>query len=512
MRFRSLILVTFSSALTLTMAACGSDDDSGIVAAAGSAAKGGSGGATGGAAATGGNTSAGTDTGGAAAAGAAGAAGEDTGGDSAGAAGTNELTALPTLDGALPLVIGHRGLPGLHPEETEASYDGAVEAGADSLEEDLHLTKDCVLVARHNPWLSDNTNITAVAATNATVMARKRTVPGVMVDVKYAVATYGGPPQYLSDLTDPNDPKSVLKSLVVDGEDHTNDWSITDFTFAELKQWIAGTTYDAADQRPTYENGKFPILTMQQIIDIAKAKSAATGRTISVYPEAKNPYWNNAQAKANGCGTGDHPFEDAILKLIKDNDLNTASAPIFVQSFDPASLQYLRTAGLKTKVVQLIDGNDWKYDTGEMIYQTNDVYNFVDGRPYSWTLAGDGRYFGDMLTPAGLAEVKKYADGIGPWKPQVMKLTASPYVASATLTSDVNTAAPTSVIADAHQAGLFVHVYTFRNEQKYLAAVFKGDPVNEFLTFFRAGVDGVFTDFSNTGFAARTLFLKENGR
>jgi glycerophosphoryl diester phosphodiesterase len=491
------------------MPACGSDDDSGIAAAAGSTAKGGSGGA-----ATGGQTAAGADAGGAAAteAGAPGSAGEDTSGDSAGAAGANELTALPTLDGAVPLVIGHRGLPGLHPEETEASYDGAVDAGADSLEEDLHLTKDCVLVARHNPWLHDNTNITAVAATNATVMARKRTVPGIMVDVKYAVATYGGPPQYLSDLTDPNDPKSVLKSLVVDGEDHTGDWSISDFTVAELKQWIAGSTYDAADQRPTYENGKFPILTMQEIIDIAKAKSVATGRTISVYPESKNPYWNNAQAKANGCGTGDHPFEDAILKLIKDNDLNTTTAPIFVQSFDPASLKYLRSAGLKTKVVQLIDGNDWKYDSGEMIYQTNDVYNFVDGRPYSWTLAGDGRYFGDLLTPAGLADVKTYADGIGPWKPQVMKLTAVPYAVGASLTADVNTAAPTSVIADAHQAGLFVHVYTFRNEQKYLAAVFKGDPINEFLTFFRAGVDGVFTDFSNTGFAARTLFLKENGR
>jgi glycerophosphoryl diester phosphodiesterase len=93
-----------------------------------------------------------------------------------------------------------------------------------------------------------------------------------------------------------------------------------------------------------------------------------------------------------------------------------------------------------------------------------------------------------------------------------MKLTAVPYAAGASLTADVNTAAPTSLIADAHKAGLFVHVYTFRNEQKYLPAVFKGDPVNEFLTFFRAGVDGVFTDFSNTGFAARTLFLRENGR
>ena len=130
--------------------------------------------------------------------------------------GSDDPAPFQTLDGAAPLVIGHRGLPGLYPEETLPSYNGAADAGADSLEEDLHLTKDCVLVARHNPWLSDNTNITTVAATNATVAARKRTVPGVLVPVTYSLATYGGPAQYLSDRTDPADQKSVLKSLIVD--------------------------------------------------------------------------------------------------------------------------------------------------------------------------------------------------------------------------------------------------------------------------------------------------------
>ncbi len=86
-----------------------------------------------------------------------------------------------TLDGKPPLVIGHRGLPGLMPEETQASYDMAAALGTDALEEDLHLTKDCVLVARHNPWLSDNTNVAEVAKTNPEVAARKRTVPGKMV-------------------------------------------------------------------------------------------------------------------------------------------------------------------------------------------------------------------------------------------------------------------------------------------------------------------------------------------
>jgi glycerophosphoryl diester phosphodiesterase len=423
---------------------------------------------------------------------------------------------LPTLDGSIPLVIAHRGLPGLFPEETSIAYEEAAKAGADSLEEDLHLSKDCVLVVRHNPWLSDNTNIEEVAANNPDVAARKRTVPGRLVPVAYDVNKYGGPPEYLTDLTDPNDPKSVLKSLIVDGEDHTGDWSITDFTAAELKAWVRGTTYDAANERPMELNGKYPVITFQEVIDIAKSKRGPAGDPLILYPETKNPYWNNAQAIANGCGTGDHPFEDAVAKILDDNDLNSKRAPIFVQSFEPASLKYLRSIGVKAKLVQLVDGNAVDYETGEMIYATEDVYHFVDGRPYSWTLDGDPRYFGEMLTPEGLAEIKTYADGIGPWKPQVVSWTISPFPATnedgtpyTGSLADVNEVEPKSLIKDAHAAGLLVHSYTFRNESKYLAGVYDGDPKGEYQTFFRAGIDGVFTDFANTGFDARKEYLEE---
>src|SRR6202035_4500607 len=377
-----------------------------------------------------------------------------------------------TLDAKPPLVIGHRGLPGLVPEETEASYDMAAALGTDALEEDLHLTKDCVLVARHNPWLSDNTNVAEVAKTNPEVAARKRTAPGKMVKVSGAQPPTSGPAEYLTDLTDPADPKSVLKSLVVDGEDHTNDWSITDFTMEELKSWIAGTTYDAANERPKVFNGKFPIISFQEVIDIAKAKSKETGRPIAVYPETKNPTWNNAQAIANGCGApGSSPLEDALIKIIKDNGLNSKEAPILVQSFEPGSLKYMRSHGLETRQVQLIDGNGVDLKAGKVLNN-----NITNSRPFEWTVTGDPRLYDAMVTPEGLSEIKTYADGIGPWKPYIvpLKITSwkdsnadgTPYKGS---TPEASTQEATSLVADAHKLGLFVHVFTFRNEKKYLA-------------------------------------------
>lgn len=416
-----------------------------------------------------------------------------------------------TVDGKAPLMLGHRGVPGLVPEETEASYDLAAALGTDALEEDLHLTKDCVLVARHNPWLADNTNVAEVAKTNAAVAARKRTVPGVRVK---APAAAGVPADYLVDLTDPSDPKSVLKSLIVDGEDHTNDWSITDFTMAELKEWIGGTTYDAANERPKVFNGKFPVISFQDVLDIAKAKSKETGRSILVYPETKNPTWNNAQAIANGCGApGSHPLEDALIKIIKDNGLNTKDAPILVQSFEPGSLKYMRSHGLETRQVQLIDGNGIDFKTGKVL-----LNNITNSRPFDWTVAGDARLYDAMLTPVGLAEIKTYADGIGPWKAYIVPLKIAPWKdanADGTpykgSTPEASTQAATSLISDAHQLGLFVHVFTFRNEKKYLAADYHADPAQEYLKFFRLGVDGLFTDFTHTGVAARAAYLRELG-
>jgi glycerophosphoryl diester phosphodiesterase len=236
---------------------------------------------------------------------------------------------------------------------------------------------------------------------------------------------------------------------------------------------------------------------------------------ISVYPETKNPTWNDEQAIAHGCGApGSHPLEDALIKILDDNNLNTHDSPVFVQSFEPTSLQYMHDHGLKTKIVQLIDAYDTDFKTGTVVY--NEI---TDSRPYDWTVAGDARWFDVMLTPAGLAEIKTYADGIGPWKPMMVPLKITPYPATnpdgTPYTGATNLAATqpaTTVIGDAHKAGLFVHIFTFRNESKYLANDYDGNPEAEYLKFFRLGADGVFTDFTSTGVAARTAYARELGK
>jgi glycerophosphoryl diester phosphodiesterase len=413
-----------------------------------------------------------------------------------------------TLDGKQPQVIAHRGYSGLYPEQTQMAYEKAIEAGADMIELDMHMTRDCQLVARHNAWLSDSTNIADVAKINSYVAARKRTTPGVSVNVKYPSTPDNGPARYLSDRIDPNNQKSVLQALVVDGEDHTNDWSISDFTLHELRTLLGGTILDNRADRPTEWNGKLPLISAQDVIDIAVAKGKAAGRNISVYAETKNPYWNNQQAIANSCGTGDHPFEDAVMALLEKNKLNSKDAPIYIQSFDPDSLKYLRKVGMRAKGVQLIDGNDYNFKDGSVGYITSDEWTFISGRPYSWTLAGDARTFAVMQTPAGLAEIKQYADGIGPWKPQVIAHSVVPYKDGAGL-KDVNTLKDTGLIANAHKAGLVVHSFTFRNEASRLAGIFKGDPVQEYLAYYRLGIDGVFTDFTPTGVKARDAYIAE---
>ena len=369
---------------------------------------------------------------------------------------------IPTFDGKPPLIIGHRGASGYLPEHTLEAYQLAIDQGAEVIEPDFISTKDGVLIARHDPNLATSTDV----ASKPEFADRRR------VD------------------------------WFVDGEKQTG-WFAHDFTLAEIKTLGAVIT---DHERPQENNGKFKIATMQEIFDLAQAQSAKLGRAIYVYPETKNPTYHRDLGL---------PLEDKLIAALNAAGWNSRTAPVFVQSFEPGSLKEMRGKGLKTRMVQLVDGDDINLKTGKITYAA------PFDRPYDWCKAGDPRLFADMVTPSGLAEIGTYADGVGVWKPYIVSVKGR--IGKGGQLVDVNgdgtidlrdaeTKPPTPVVSESHRQGLFVHVFTFRNEKRRLAASYQGDPQAEYLQFFRLGVDGVFSEFPDTAVAARTVFLREGGR
>src|SRR5512139_910905 len=370
--------------------------------------------------------------------------------------------ALPTLDGKPPLIIGHRGASGYLPEHTLEAYQLAIDQGAEVIEPDFISTKDGVLIARHDPNLATSTDV----ASRPEFAGRKR------VD------------------------------WPVDGEKQTG-WFAHDFTLAEIK--TLGTVI-TDPERPQQNNGKFRVATLQEIIDLVKTQSAKLGRTVLVYPETKNPSYHRDLGL---------PLEDKLIAALNAAGWNSRSAPVFVQSFEPGSLKEMRSKGLKTRMVQLVDGDDIDLKTGKI------TYAIPFDRPYDWRKSGDGRLFADMVMPAGLAEIRTYADGIGVWKPYIVPVKGHTDAAGQLVDvngdgqvdlRDATTQPPTALVAKAHRQGLFVHVFTFRNEKRRLASSYRGDPQAEYLEFFRLGVDGVFSEFPDTAVMARAVYLREDER
>lgn len=355
-----------------------------------------------------------------------------------------------TLDGKRPLVIGHRGASGTFPEHTIASYTRAIEVGADFIEPDLVATKDGVLVARHEPFISGTTNV----ADHPEFANRKK------------VRNLDGVP--------------------------TDDWWVADFTLAELKTLRAKQAFAERDQ--SY-NGKFEIPTFQEVIDLAKKESAKRGRVIGIYPETKHPTFHHAVGL---------PLEDRLVAQLKKAGWTKKTDPVFIQSFEVSNLKYLRTK-IGVRLVQLLDGYDVD-DTGKVLQDA------PNGQPYDFVVLGDKRTYQEMLTPAGLKDIKTYADAVGPWKPYLVP--SKPSALQDGKPVDLNKDGKideqdrvlmpeTGIIKAAHDAGLAIHTWTFRNEPRRLASDFKGDPAAEYKLFFGLGIDGLFSDFPETAVRAR---------
>ena len=357
----------------------------------------------------------------------------------------------PTLRGDAPLVIGHRGAAGYLPDHTLEGYKKAIEMGADFIEPDLVATSDGVLVARHEPNITGTTDV-----------AQR--------------------PEFANRKT----------KKTVDGVEEEG-WFVSDFTLAELKTLRAIQPF--ADRDPQF-NGQFQIPTFVEVLDLAKAEGAKAGRTVGVYPETKHPTYHASLGL---------PLEDRLLATLATYGYTTKASPIIVQSFEVANLKYLRSR-TQVRLVQLVDGNDLNADGS---IDLTAPY----GKPYDFAVAGDARTFASLLTPAGLQQVKTYADGIGPWKPYLIpsrQVDRNNDGQPDDLNGDGKIderdrvlMAPTEVVKNAHAAGLFVHPYTFRSEARRLASDFKGDPKAEYKLFYELGVDGVFSNFPDQARAAR---------
>lgn len=344
------------------------------------------------------------------------------------------VAALATMTTAAPspresplasrvLVIGHRGASALRPEHTLASYAKAIADGADFIEPDLVMTRDGVMVARHENEIGGTTDV----ASHPEFAARKTT-------------------------------------RTIDGQAVTG-WFTEDFTLAELKTLRARERLP--ELRGTAYDGQFQIVTMDEIIDFTAAEAAAVGRPIGLIPEIKHgTYFQRIGL----------PMEDALLATLQAHAY-TRTAPVEIQSFEIANLKYLHdklgTAHPNIRLLQLLDAPE-----------------AIPGD----VLARGGKFtYAQMTTSAGLKAIATYADAIGP-----------DYHAIIPYDRDGRLGRPTTLVHDAHAAGLEVHPYTFRPENTYLAkefwhgssphAVNRAGMVAEVRAYLDAGIDAFFTD------------------
>lgn len=255
---------------------------------------------------------------------------------------------------------------------------------------------------------------------------------------------------------------------VIDGKSRTG-WFTEDFTLEELKTLRAIERIPRLRRANTRYDGRFEIATFDEVINLTEQVRRSTGRDVGIYPETKHPTYFDSIG---------HDLNQRLVQTLSQRCLNSTDSNVLIQSKETGNLRALSDQ-TDVGLIQLVPEH---------------------GQPYDLASTNDPRTSADLVTPAGLAEIATYAAGIGAHKNLV-------------ITRDVNgrLATPTPVVADAHAAGLLVHVWTMRDENKFLPTDMRrgadlaatGDAFGEYDRFFAAGVDGVFSDHPDTAIAAR---------
>jgi glycerophosphoryl diester phosphodiesterase len=266
-------------------------------------------------------------------------------------------------DPAVPIVIGHRGACGYVPEHTLTSYFIAMQDGVDYVEPDLVMTKDAVLVARHENEIGTTTDVAAH-------------------------------PEFADRRT----------TKVIDGASVTG-WFTEDFTLAELKTLRARERIPEVRPANTRFDGQFQVPTFEEILSLVQAvqQQRATlakqlGRPaptpIGVYPETKHPTY------FQGVGLA---MEEKLVATLEHFGYKGRHGRAFLQSFEVANLKALSKL-TQLPIVQLIESS---------------------GAPYDFTARGERRTYADLITPRGLDEIARYAQAIGPAKSLIIPRTPS---------------------------------------------------------------------------------------
>ncbi|MER5872780.1 glycerophosphodiester phosphodiesterase [Streptomyces sp. NPDC002044] len=331
----------------------------------------------------------------------------------------------------VPTVIGHRGASGYRPEHTIGSYQLALDLGADVIEQDLVPTRDGHLVCRHENEIGGTTDV----ADHPGFAARRTT-------------------------------KSV------DGVSVTG-WFTEDFTLAELKTLRAKERIPAIRGRNTLYDGRWAVPTFEEVLRWADREGKRRGRRVWLHAETKHPSY----FRSLGLG-----LEEPLAKLLRRYGRDGRNAAIFLQSFEPSSVQRLSRLVSAPRVVLLSAANT---------------------RPWDFELAKDPRTVADLVKPEGLKWIAGFAQGIGPTMDLILPRDASGRLG-----------APTTLVADAHARGLLLHPYTARNENGFLPAEYRegtdpaayGDAFGAFRRYFEQGIDGIFTDNPDTGLLAAEDF------
>ncbi|MEU6868210.1 glycerophosphodiester phosphodiesterase [Streptomyces sp. NPDC046876] len=337
----------------------------------------------------------------------------------------------------VPLVIGHRGACGYRPEHTLGSYALALDLGADVVEQDLVPTRDGHLVCRHENEIGGTT-----------------------------------------DVADRREFASRRTTKTVDGVAVTG-WFTEDFTLAELKTLRAKERIPAVRQRGTLYDGRWDVPTFEEVLRWAEQEGKRRGRRIWLHVETKHPTY------FRGLGLG---LEEPLARLLRRYGRDGRTAPVFLQSFEPSSIQRLGRLVAAPRVVLLGAANT---------------------RPWDFEAAGDRRTVADLVTPDGLKWIAGFAQGIGPTMDLILPRDAAGRLG-----------APTTLVKDAHAQGLVLHPYTARNENSFLPAEYRkgtdpaayGDAFGAFRTYFEQGIDGIFTDNPDTGLLAAEDFRPGRGR